>query len=209
MINKKFTINELLKTNNFKKILEVISNESKNSLKELYENIIRIINNIDLTSLKIINDTLKLISDFTEGKMPKKIIGFKQYLLEKMGDINKDLESQLYRELSIFSMKRIFNNNGFINWFKSIFYDYHYLINNIDIMVNIIIINIDSNLSNIIYYLTRYIKMILKSINKKYILVTNKFTKEQLDIWKEIGQFYKSLKGPIMYVKCKLSKNDE
>ena len=106
-------------------------------------------------------------------------------------------------------MNRIFNNKGFINWFKSVFYDYHYLINNIDIIIEVVVLNIDSNLSNIIYYLTRYIKKMLRYVSKKYILATNKFSKEQLEIWEEIGKYYKSLRGSIMYAKCKLCKNDE
>ena len=209
LINKKSTIKELLKTNNFKKILEVISDECKNSIKELYDNIVAIINNIDLNSSKIMEETLKLIDEFSEEKKQVTITGFKQYLLEKIGDINKDLYSQLYKEISRFSMNKIFSNKGFINWFKSAFYDYHYLINNIDIIIEVVVLNIDSNLSNIIYYLTRYIKKMLRYISKRYILATNKFSKEQLEIWEEIGKYYKFLRGSIMYAKCKLCKNDE
>ena len=78
-------------------------------------------------------------------------------------------------------------------------------------------IKVDSDDSNeyrfkyiiLIYYLVIYIKKMLHIINKIFILKTNEFTKEQYAIWEEIQQFYHSLKGPIMYAKCKLCKNNE
>ena len=209
LIKEQSKISKEIKQNKAAKILEIINNESKFSIGTLYENLKNIIDNIDLSTSKLLKEIIKLIYDFSKEKKELHFISFKHFLLNEMGDINKDLDSQIYRNISKFSYNRILYNKGFIDWFKSIFNDYHYLMNYIDIIIDFIIINIDSNLSNIIYYLNIYIMNMLILIRKNYILVTNEFTKEQLDIWKEIGQFYKSLKGSIEYAKCKLCKNIE
>ena len=209
LIKEQSKMNNEIKKNGAIKVLEVINDQTQNLIEVLYENIIKIINDIDLSSSKILTKTVKLFYDFSKEKAEIKFIGFKQFLSMKMGDINRGLENEIYRQISKFSKNQILFNKGFIDWFKSVFNDYYYLMNYIDIITDFIIVNIDSNLSNIIYYLKRYLVNMINLIKKKYILATNEFTKEQMAIWKEIGQFYESLKGPIIDAKCKLCKNIE
>ena len=207
LIDKISKLRDELQENIYRQILNRIHNESENSIKLLYDNIIEIINNIDSSSIKLFEEIKNFINDFLQENKKFKFIGFKSYILERMGDINKDLDSQIYHEILRFSLNKIFDNKGFFSWLKSAFSDYNYLKNNIEIITDLLVANIDSILSNLIYYLNRYIKKILHFIKKYSILATNKFTKEQSEVWEEIGEFYKSLKGSIIYAKCQLCKN--
>ena len=202
---KKNNIHELFQSKNYKEILKEINEDIFNNLKELNEIIKFYLNTFNLKSkilIDEINQKFKIYSKLLM-KNNEKDIDFKTYFSIKSGEKNKDLTKEIYEEIinSAKSLKNIFNNKGFLNWFKSLFFKDDYFSNIIDILIDTYLIRVN----NTFFLLEKYFKLYvnrniyLADINSSFIL--GKFNKEQDNIWKELKNYYEKKKIEINKIK--------
>ena len=147
---------------------------------------------------------------FSEGKIKIKFnCNFDEYLLIEIGDKNNEnLFGQLFKEIkNSYNLSKIYESKGLIKTIQSFVSDYCYLKNIIEIVFKESNQNLNYILSLLISNLMKYIQKILNIINKANELVSITFTKEQEIVWKEIGEFYQSIKPQITQTKKQLEEN--
>ena len=137
---------------------------------------------------------------------------FNDYLLYEIGDNNSssDLMGQILFEMKcVKNLSKIYNVKGFGNFIKSAFSDYHYIINNIDIILESSLEKIDYITSLLTDNLEKYIEKMFKLLNDACDIASYNFTNEQKKIWKEIGEYYHSNKKQIEQAKNDMLNNYE
>ena len=211
LLNKKENINQFLKDKKFKKIIDEINQEIENNIKDLSQKIIEVINSIDSKLSNISLEVGIIIKEFSEGKTSfEKIDTFRNYFSSKVGDKVETLDEEILQELlsSSKNLSSIYANKGFKEWIFSAFSKEHYLINVIELLVLSLIKKMEYILDLIIDHLKRYIEDLFHSIEKSIHLSTITFTKEQLEYWEEIKEFYKNIKSKIISLKDKLKNQN-
>ena len=207
--DKKDNINNTLKDNSFKKILNEIDNEMKNEYNNLNEQIKGIINDFNQKIVDLFEERNKEINKLSKGKITIKLTrNFKEFLLHEIGDKNNsNLNEQLFVEVkNINSLSKISETKGFADFIKSAFSSYHYLLNNIEIILADFISKVDYLLVLLTINIEKYTEKILAIINKANDMVNISFTKKQLVIWNEIKSFYFSIKDKIEQTKNEIIK---
>ena len=211
LLNDKIeNIEKDLKKTNYKDILDNIDQEIKNKLKDLNESIKYIIENVNINAKETFDKINKEVKEFSNEKIDLKIVNsFSEFILIKIGDKNKNLYDQLFVEIkSSKSLSKIYDTKGFSDFFKSVFSDYHYLKNNINIIFDDFIKKKEYIFKLLNDNLIYYKKGLLHIIGKAFNIMTNKFTTEQLSILKEIEKFYQSIRNKILDTKNKLCQNN-
>ena len=202
--NKKQNMQNILKNEKSVNILREIDKEIEEKQNEINGQIKKILDNMTNSTVIIFEDGNKEISEFSGRKIQLKLLyKFDDYLSAEIGDNNKsNLIGQLSLEInSLNTLSKIYEAKGFISYIKSTFSDYHYIINNIDIILANILKKLDYISSLLKGNLTRYIQSLYHVINKAFDLASLRFTEEQLKIWKEIGDYYHSNKTQIYKAK--------
>ena len=202
--NKKQNMQNILKNEKSVNILREIDKEIEEKQNEINGQIKKILDNMTNSTVIIFEDGNKEISEFSGRKIQLKLLyKFDEYLSAEIGDNNKsNLIGQLSLEInSLNTLSKIYEDKGFISYIKSTFSDYHYIINNIDIILANILKKLDYISSLLKGNLTRYIQSLYHVINKAFDLASLRFTEEQLKIWKEIGDYYHSNKTQIYKAK--------
>ena len=208
--DKRDNIKQNLKNNNLYKILEEINKEIEDRNKILFDEIKNIINDLNISINNIVSMGNNDFEIFSEGKIKIKFnCNFDEYLLIEIGDKNNEnLFGQLFKEIkNSYNLSKIYESKGLIKTIQSFVSDYCYLKNIIEIVFKEYNQNLNYILSLLISNLMKYIQKILNIINKANELVSITFTKEQEIVWKEIGEFYQSIKPQITQTKKQLEEN--
>ena len=201
-------IENLLKDKDKITIIQEFQKEIQNKITKINEIINIIINNINSKIFEVAIKGKKDIDDFLERTISLNIKNFEDFLLLKIGDKNLDLSEQLYKEIKINNnYSQIFNDKGFIDFFKSAFSSYHYIRNNLDIIVNNLIKKLEYIIMLLNNYIESYIEEILDFFNKACELVTIEFKDDQSIIWKEIEDYYHIIKNKIENIQNELCEN--
>ena len=153
-------------------------------------------------NLYTINLVIKQISDGKETfpALPK----FRENIAKAFGYKNKNIDEQIFNEITIYIEKfnKIYDKKGFKEWFCSFFYDYKYLMNNCEMIIDFCSDKIIYLLKQIIEQYEEYINSIINLININAIsLQLNKEQKEQLDI---LSEAYIDVKNNIIKIKMKI-----
>ena len=119
----------------------------------------------------------------------------------EIGDKNIDLSEQLYKEI------KLNNFLGLIDYIKSSFSNSYYITKNIDIIRDNVIKKLEYIFLLLNDYFSLYLEKLLYLFNKAYELLTIKFTDEQSIIWKEIENYYHSIKDKIENIQNVLCDN--
>ena len=158
--------------------------------------------------MKLIEFIKEIIKELSlKGKKKLRIIlkyeRYKFYMSKLLGNENKNFEEELIEELknSCENSRSILFKKGIINWFNSLFSDYNYLDNIIDILIDTSSKSINSvfdlikNESN--HYFTKY----LKKINLLVKSATMEFNVEQEKKWKKLCDSYEQKRKTINQIK--------
>ena len=210
---KKENMKTILKNDKCKNILKNIDEELKEKQNGIKKELGKILADINDKISNIFEKGKKEIYEFSEGIIELKFnCAFNDYLLYKIGDKNNssDLMGQIFLEIQcVKNLYKIFEIKGFGIFIKSTFNDYHYIINNINIMLECSLKKIDYISSLLTDNLTKYIEKLIKFLTKAYDVASIEFTKEQNKIWKEITEYYYSIKSQIEQAKNDILKNYE
>ena len=135
---QKENIKNNLKTKSSSKILGEIDKDLENKLEDMNAMVITLLKDINNKTEIYFEEAGKEIKEFSEGKIILTLNrSFINYLLYKIGDKNKNIYEQLNVELkSTKSIFKIYRDKGFSDFIKSSFSNYHYLINNFELMLN-------------------------------------------------------------------------
>ena len=189
--------------------MDKINNELTIKFKEFNDVLQSIFNNINSEYAELYKEFEKTINDFSEGKIHiKNLPNFNDYLLSVIGDKNKSLEEQLYKDIKFnLSLYDIYNKKGLIEMIKSALSEYHFLFNNIEIISNNIIRKSREIIRILNDYLIKYNQKLLHLIDLSFNLASIKFTEEQLIIFKEIKEYYNNIKIKLLEIKLNLYSN--
>ena len=189
--------------------MDKINNELTIKFKEFNDVLQSIFNNINSEYAELYKEFEKTINDFSEGKIHiKNLPNFNDYLLSVIGDKNKSLEEQLYKDIKFnLSLYDIYNKKGLIQMIKSALSEYHFLFNNIEIISNNIIRKSREIIRILNDYLIKYNQKLLHLIDLSFNLASIKFTEEQLIIFKEIKEYYNNIKIKLLEIKLNLYSN--
>ena len=196
--------------NDFGNIFDKINNELTKKFKEFNDVLQSIFNNTNNEYVELYEESEKTINNFSEGKIHmKNLPNFNDYLLSVIGDKNKSLEEQLYKDIKFnISLYDIYNKKGFMEMIKSALSNYQFLINNIEIIANNIIRKSNEIIRILNAHLTKYNQKMIHFIDLSFNLASIKFTEEQLVIFKEIKEYYDSIKIKIIEIKLNLYNNN-
>ena len=208
---KRDNIEELLKSKSYNDILKEINNEVFNSLKQLNTNIDDYLANFKKNSNIIIKDISKLIGGFSKNKIIGeniKLKDFNCYLDKKLGNDGKDLSKELYEDIinSAESLRIILSIKGPISYLKSLFSNYHYLSNIINIIIDTYLERINSILSLLKNAFNDYISDTIHFLILKKQAFFKRFNHDQLKRWKELDSFCQQKKKEINKVKMDIWK---
>ena len=202
---------EKLKSKNYSIILEEINKELSAKLKGLNVSIEAFINFNEKQNEKLIEFIKEIFKEFSlKDKKKYKIIhaydNFRFYMSQLLGNENKNFEEELFEELknSCENSRSILFKKGIINWFNSLFSDFYYIDNIIDILIDTssksinTIFDLIKNESN--NYFTKYLKKIHLLVKS----LTFKFNDEQEKKWKKLCDSYEQKRTKINQIKNNL-----
>ena len=200
----------ILKEEKCDNILKEINNEIKAKLNGINKDIEKIVKDLNNKIINMFEEVNKEIMNFSlvqlSLQLPSKL---DSYLFSEKGDKNNNsnLMEKIYSEIKcVKNLSKIYGIKGFGNYIKSSFSNYHYIINNIDILLQNFLKTMDTISKLLIDKLIKYIKEIIDYINKAYSLPSIKFTNEQSTIW-EIEDYYCTIKSQIEQAKNYILKN--
>jgi hypothetical protein len=208
MENKKESI-DYMDNINVDEILKELSYRVEDKVRELNDEIDIILNdtynNIYKEWEKVDKEIKKISGD---SVVLSKIPNFKEYIKSRLGDKNKSLYQQLYKELDFSrNLFQIYNNQSFFKSLKSTFSKYNYIKDHIDIITKELREKIEYIVKILDINFGKYLRKIILSISKAAELTTINFSKEQLPIWKEIKEYYQTIKIEMQDIKNEICKN--
>ena len=202
-----------LQNDKYKNILKNIDEDLERKQNEIKKELGKILDDINNSIFNFFEKGAKEINEFSGNKIELKLMNtFNDYLLYEIGDKNSssDLMGQILFEMKcVKNLSKIYNVKGFGNFIKSAFSDYHYIINNIDIILESSLEKIDYITSLLTDNLEKYIEKMFKLLNDACDIASYNFTNEQKKIWKEIGEYYHSNKKQIEQAKNDMLNNYE
>ena len=204
LYDKKQDMENIIKKEKSENILKEIDIEIKEKQKIINDEIKKIIDNITKETADTFEEGNKQIMEFSDKTIRLNLLAkFDEYLSCEIGDKNKkNLMRQLFLEINcVTDLSRIYEVKGFGDFIKSTFSNYHYIMNNIDIILSNIIKKMDYISLLLKDNLSRYIQGLYLNINKALDLASIRFTEKQSKIWKEIGDYYHSNKEQIIKAK--------
>ena len=196
---KKENINQLLQSKNYKDILSDIINDIFINFEQLKQKIESYLNKYNSDSKKIIIETIKELSKDYYSKGTINLAGnyvfFKSYFSEKFDLIIQNLSKEIKYEIIVNSTGSILYNEGFFNYLQSLYSDYHYLYNNINIIVDKYLTKISNIFELIKSSFKDYIDEIIHSI--KITISDLMINKRKLSIFNELYEFYRKKREEI------------
>ena len=205
LTKKKENIEEQLKKQNYKVILEEINKEMILNLKDLDNNIKGYLNKNEIESSNNYNETKKYIENFAKGKSNclKLDCKLKDYISRNIGDIENNLEKEIFEEIenSCESSMNILYKKGFKDWFYSLFSSQYYLENIIDMIIETFLGKIDPIFVMLLEYTNAYLDDLKRIIEKTELYLTLQFNDEQLKIWNELKKLYEETRQKIIEIK--------
>ena len=211
-LNQKLeNIEKFLKNKNKNKIVEEINMELSSSIDELSKNITEFLDKMNSEIVEIRKEANSAIDKFTDGKIKTLIDSdFKDYFKSKVGGEGINLSKEIYDEIKIAgsSISKIFEEKGFIEWFKSYISNADYLKNCIEIIIKTFATKIDYILVLLIGELTNYIETNYHHIENTHQFATTKFTNEQKKVHEELRKLYEGEKEKIKVQQEKLIKQE-
>ena len=143
LVKNKFELLEKLESKDYNSILEEINKELSSNLKGINISISNFINYNEEQYEKLNKFVNKIIEEFSlKNKKKYNIIRkyqrFRLYMSKLLGNENKNFEEELFEELknSCENSKSILYKKGIISWFNSLFSDFNYLDNILDILID-------------------------------------------------------------------------
>ena len=199
---KEENINKLLDSKNYKDIIKEINNEISNNLEKLNKWIEDYLEKYNSESEKFFNGEQELLKYIKGQNILKLKKNFKIYFSKKVGSGRKNIAKEIYDEIinSTESLGNIFMEKGFINWIKSLFSDYHYLSNIMNIVINTYLNRVNKILFLLAKSFKDYIKEEICSLSIQVLILEMKFNDEQLEIWKNLLSFYKKKKAELIKI---------
>lgn len=211
LFKHKKELTEKLKSKNYSIILEEINKELSSNLKGINESIIAFLNFNENRNEKLIQFKKVIIKELSlKGKKKYRIISkydsFRLYMSKLLGNENKNFEEELIEELknSCENSRSILFKKGIINWFNSLFSDYNYLDNIIEILIDTSSKSINSTFDLIKNESNNYFTKSLKKINLLVKSATLEFNVEQEKKWKKLCDSYEQRRNKIKQIKNKL-----
>ena len=196
---KKENINQLLQSKNYKDILSDIINDIFINFEQLKQKIESYLNKYNSDSKKIIIETIKELSKDYYSKGTINLAGnyvfFKSYFSEKFDLIIQNLSKEIKYEIIVNSTGSILYKEGFFNYLQSLYSDYHYLYNNINIIVDKYLTKISKIFGLIKSSFKDYIDEIIHSI--KITISDLMINKRKLSIFNELYEFYRKKREEI------------
>ena len=204
----KENLRENLENININDIIKQIEYVIENQIIDLNEQIVDVLDKGFPKLNELFKEAGKKVNILSNERVKlKKLDNFKDYLNKKIGNRNKDLYQQIYKELDFnVNSFQIFNQINFIEGIKSSISDYHYLKNYIDILIKELKEKIDDVLLILCFNLERYLKTILASLDVAYE-ITLKKCNENLPVWIKISEYYHIIRSQIIKYKNELSSN--
>ena len=211
LFKHKKELTEKLKSKNYSIILEEINKELSSNLKGINESIIAFLNFNENRNEKLIQFKKVIIKELSlKGKKKYRIISkydsFRLYMSKLLGNENRNFEEELIEELknSCENSRSILFKKGIINWFNSLFSDYNYLDNIIEILIDTSSKSINSAFDLIKNESNNYFTKSLKKINLLVKSATLEFNVEQEKKWKKLCDSYEQRRNKIKQIKNKL-----
>ena len=208
-----------LKSKDYSSILEEINKELSSNLKGINISISNFINYNEKQYEKLNIFVNKIIEEFPFMKKKKYIIrkyrNFRFYMSNLLGNKNKNFEEELIEELknSCENSKSILYKKGIISWFNSLFSDFIYLDNILDILIDTSSKAINSIFDLIKKESNNYLSLYLRKINLLVESATLEFNDEQEKKWKKLCNSYELKRKKFNKIKKKLfnilGKNDK
>ena len=197
---RKENIKNYLKEKKYKEIIKEINEKIEKNLEGLNSQVIELIDKSNGVMNEIIKKSNSIINDFSGGKgNDLEIPGFNEFFYLNIGAKEIDFSKEIDAEIkTIFSSTYIiYEKKGFTSWIISSFSNEYYLENIIDILLSTLLSKIEYILFLFLDNITKYIPKISRLLNKNYLLVTTKFTKQYEITLKELTNDYKLLKDEI------------
>ena len=193
---KKDNIKVYLSQKNYKKIIEEIIIEIKNSLKELNNKVIEFLNDINFNISEINKQIRNDINIFSSGEMKYNYLNFTEYFSNKIGTKNINLIEDIFNEIKIASLnlRNIFEEKGFRKWISCAFSKTHLIKNTIEIIINTFVNKMNYILILLTENLSKYFEKMFHTLDITYDLVSTKYTEQQIQIWKELSFGYEEKK---------------
>jgi hypothetical protein len=202
---------EKLKSKNYSIILEEINKELSSNLKGINASIDAFINFNQKQNEKLIKFKNEIFMELSlKDKKKYKIIhkygNFKAYMSKLLGNESKNFEEELIEELknSCENTRSILYKKGIINWLNSLFSDFNYLDNIIDILIDTSSKSINSIFNLIKNEANNYFITYLKNINLLVKSATLEFNEEQEKKWKKLCNSYEQRRKKFNQIKKKL-----
>ena len=177
---------EKLKSKSYDIILEEINRELSSNLKGINNSIEKFIYSNEQQNEKLNKFEKKIIEELSLNnkknyKITNKYHNFRLYMSNLLGNENKNFEEELIEELknSCENSRSILYKKGIINWFNSLFSDFNYLDNIIDILIDTSSKSINSTFNLIKDEANNYFTKYLKNINLLVKSATLEFNDEQ------------------------------
>jgi hypothetical protein len=197
---KKENIIFYLQEKKYTEIIEEINEQIENNLKDLNNKVIELLEKFNDTMNKIISESNFIINKFFGGNgndldIPQFLDFFSSNLRVKKIDLTKEIIEEIH---IIFSSSRIiYEKKGFKSWIISAFSNQYYLENIIDIILSTLLSKFEYILILFLDNIYQYIPILVRSISKKQLLATTKFTEQYKKILTELIDDYNEAKVEI------------
>jgi hypothetical protein len=211
LLKNKDELLEKSKSKDYACILEEINRELSLNLKGINKSISCFIdsNEKQYEKLNIFED--KIIEEFSlkntkKYRFIRKYQNFRLYMSKLLGNEHKNFEEELIEELknSCENSRSILFKKGIVNWFNSLFSDFNYLDNILDILIDTSSKSINSIFDLIKNETNNYFLKYLKKINLLVKSATLEFNEEQEKKWVKLCNSYKKKRKKFHQIKKKL-----
>ena len=209
LTNKKENIKEYLGKFNYKEIIKKIDKEINDNLEELNKKIQEVLENMNSELNEINKKFITTIKTYSSMISVINLQSFKDYFSIKYAGKESDIAKEIFREIKIstLNLEKIYEEKGFIEWFKSAFSNIRYFKTSLDIIIKSFLKKKDYILYLLIEELTRYIEKTYRDFNRIYKMSTKmdkKMHQEKMKSFNILKVFYQEQKYKIDKAKEKL-----
>ena len=119
----------------------------------------------------------------------------------------KYLTKNIYDEIiNNEGLGKVLIDNGFINYFKSLLSNYHYIYNQINTIIETYLSKVNQILMLIKKIFNNYVSQNIHLMTNAYMLFQKKSDEEQQAMWNRLSYFYDKKKEEINKIKLNLGK---
>ena len=209
LTNKKENIKEYLGKFNYKEIIKKIDKEINDNLEELNKKIQEVLENMNSELNEINKKFITTIKTYSSMISVINLQSFKDYFSIKYAGKESDIAKEIFREIKIstLNLEKIYEEKGFIEWFKSAFSNIRYFKTSLDIIIKSFLKKKDYILYLLIEELTGYIEKTYRDFNRIYKMSTKmdkKMHQEKMKSFNILKVFYQEQKYKIDKAKEKL-----